>query len=90
MSSGVDYTKIIVKPYLTEKTLRLMEETNTLVFIVDRRASKPEIKRAVEALYNVKVAKVNTLITPEGFKKAYVKLSKEYSAADVASRIGLV
>ncbi|MHA1627280.1 MAG: 50S ribosomal protein L23, partial [Candidatus Asgardarchaeia archaeon] len=47
------------------------------------------IKWAVEKLYNVKVEKVNTLITPDGRKKAYVKLSKEYSAIDLGTRLGL-
>jgi large subunit ribosomal protein L23 len=81
---------IIVKPHLTEKTLQLIEKTNTLTFIVDRRATKDEIRRAVEAMFGVKVEKVRTLITPLGQKKAYVKLAKEYSAMDIASRMGLV
>ncbi|MEM1631106.1 MAG: 50S ribosomal protein L23 [Thermofilum sp.] len=81
---------IIVKPLLTEKTLRLLEENNTLAFIVDRRATKQQIREEVERLFGVKVEKVNTLITPRGEKKAYVKLKKEYSASEVATRMGLV
>ncbi len=81
---------ILIRPVQSEKALRLIEETNTLTFIVDRRATKPEIKRAVEKAFNVKVEKVNTLITPHGEKKAYVKLAKGYSAADVAARLGLL
>jgi large subunit ribosomal protein L23 len=90
VSSARDNIGIIIKPYLTEKTLKLMEKTNTLTFIVDRRATKHEIKRAVEDLFNVKVEKVRTLITPLGQKRAYVKLSKGYSAMDIASKMGLV
>jgi len=60
------------------------------VFIVDRNATKSQIKRAVEDMLNVKVVKVNTLITPRGEKKAYVKLSPEYSAVDIASRMGIL
>ncbi|ABU82146.1 50S ribosomal protein L23 [Ignicoccus hospitalis] len=81
---------IIIRPLHTEKALMLMEKYNTLTFIVRRDATKPEIKYAVEKLYNVKVEKVNTLITPKNEKKAYVKLSPEYKATDIASRIGLI
>ncbi|NPA85087.1 MAG: 50S ribosomal protein L23 [Crenarchaeota archaeon] len=81
---------IIIRPLHTEKALMLIEKNNTLTFIVRRDASKPEIKYAVEKLYEVKVEKVNTLITSKGEKKAYVKLSPEYKATDIASRIGLI
>jgi len=81
---------IIVRPVQSEKALRLIEETNTLTFIVKRSATKHDIKRAVEKAFEVKVEKVNTLITPRGEKKAYVKLAKEYSAADIAARLGLL
>ncbi|RLE58347.1 MAG: 50S ribosomal protein L23 [Thermoprotei archaeon] len=87
---SVDYTKIIIRPHVTEKTLMLMEQNNVLTFIVDRRASKPQIKEAVEKMLEVKVVKVNTLITPRGEKKAYVKLAPEYSAVDIASRMGIL
>ena len=40
---------------------------------MDVRAKKPQIKRAVEKMYDIKVSKVNTLIRPDGKKKAYVK-----------------
>ncbi|ABM81134.1 50S ribosomal protein L23 [Hyperthermus butylicus] len=81
---------IIIRPVQSEKALKLIEEQNTLTFIVDRKATKHDIKRAVEEAFGVKVVKVNTLITPRGEKKAYVKLAKEYSAADVAARLGLL
>ncbi len=55
-----------------------------------RDANKPEIKRAVESLFGVKVQSVNTLITPTGEKKAYVRLSSEYKASDVAAKLGLI
>jgi LSU ribosomal protein L23P len=60
---------IIIRPLLTEKTLRLIEENNTLTFIVDRRATKHQIRETVEKMLGVKVEKVNTLITPRGEKK---------------------
>jgi LSU ribosomal protein L23P len=82
--------EVIIRPVMSEKALRLLEELNTLTFIVRRDANKHEIKRAVERLYGVKVEKVNTLITPKGEKKAYVKLSKEYKASDLAAELGLL
>ncbi|MCG2840806.1 50S ribosomal protein L23 [Sandaracinobacter sp. RS1-74] len=52
---------VVVKPIITEKST-LVGEHNQLVFEVAKTASKPEIKAAVEALFNVKVANVNTLV----------------------------
>ena len=85
----MDPYKVIVKPVVTEKAVAMIENENKLTFIVDKRANKQDIKRAVEAMFDVKVEKVNTLITMRGEKKAYVKLKPEYSASEVAARIGL-
>ncbi|ACL11501.1 50S ribosomal protein L23P [Desulfurococcus amylolyticus 1221n] len=82
--------KIIIRPLQSEKALTLIDKQNTLTFIVDIDASKTEIKRAVEELFNVKVEDVRTLITPRGEKKAYVKLAPEYKASEVASQLGLI
>ena len=84
-----DLESIIIRVHHTEKTTMLLERNNTITFIVRRDATKHEIKRAVEELYEVKVEKVNTLITPDGQKKAYVKLAPEYKAEDIASRLGV-
>jgi len=84
-----DAVKIIRWPYVTEKTFDLIEGQNKLVFLVDEDADKKAIKDAVETLYEVKVESVNTVYTLIG-KKAYVRLSTEYSAADLASKLGLV
>ena len=85
----MDPYKVIIRPLVTEKAVSLVEKENKLTFIVDRRATKQDIKRAVEEAFNVKVEKVNTLITPRGEKKAYVKLKPEYNASEIAARIGL-
>jgi large subunit ribosomal protein L23 len=77
-------------PISTEKAVRLMELDNKLVFIVERKATKQDIKKDIEKSFKVKVVKVNTLITPLGQKKAYVKLSKETPAIDVATKLGLM
>ncbi|WP_010479090.1 50S ribosomal protein L23 [Thermococcus zilligii] len=85
----MDPYKVIVRPVVTEKAVSLIEKENKLTFIVDKRATKQEIKRAVEKMFQVKVEKVNTLITMKGEKKAYVKLKPEYNASEVAARMGL-
>ncbi|HIE13723.1 TPA: 50S ribosomal protein L23 [Candidatus Bathyarchaeota archaeon] len=86
----MDPHAIILYPLMTEVTSRLLETENKLVFAVDRRAKKGDTKRAVEELYNVKVARVNTLITREGKKKAFVKLHPGYKAVDVAIKLGIL
>jgi len=83
------FYKFIKKPLITEKTFDLIEKENKLVFIVNRQANKNQIKRAIEKLHNVKVMKVNTMITPKGEKKAFVKLHPEYSAQDIAIDLGI-
>ncbi|MFX1377774.1 MAG: 50S ribosomal protein L23 [Promethearchaeota archaeon] len=83
------FYKIIEKPLITEKTFDLIEKENKLVFIVKRKANKNQIKKAIEKLHNVKVIKVNTMITPKGEKKAFVKLHPEYSAQDIAIDLGI-
>ena len=82
--------EIIKYPLSTEKTIRLMESENKMAFIVDRKANKTEIKKAIEAAYNVKVKKVNTLIRPSGKKCAYIKFSDETPAIDIATKLGLM
>jgi large subunit ribosomal protein L23 len=84
-----DALKIVLRPYVTEKTFDLIERQNKLVFLVDARASKSRIRRAIETLYEVKVQTVNTAITVVG-KKAYVKLAPENPASDLASKLGLM
>ena len=67
-----------------------MEECNTLVFLCDVRANKHQIRSAVRSLYNVKPTKINTLITMDNQKKAYVTLPAGQEALEVAGRIGFI
>ena len=82
--------KIIKYPISTEKSIRLMESENKLIFKVDRSAKKSEIKKAIEELFKVKVEKVNTLIDTSGEKRAYVKFSQDTPAIDIATNLGLM
>lgn len=65
---------VLVQPLITEKLTRLQEEHQQYAFEVDRNASKPEIRRAIEEKYtDVKVARVNTMIMPSKPKGRYTK-----------------
>jgi len=89
--SSVEWAlKIIKRPVQSEKALMLIDKQNTLTFIVNIKANKHDIKRAVETLFNVEVESVRTLIMPKGEKKAYVKLKPEYKATEIATKLGLM
>jgi large subunit ribosomal protein L23 len=75
---------------MTESASLMVEKDNKLIFIVNLKAGKDDVKKAVEQLYEVKVAKITTLITPQGEKKAFVKLTPEYKASDVAIKLGIL
>ena len=79
---------VIVHPLITEKTVATMERDNVLTFIVTINSNKQDIYNAVEELYEVEVEKVSTTVLPSGKKKAYVKLKEEYTADEVATKIG--
>uniref|UniRef100_A0A2I3RC49 Large ribosomal subunit protein uL23 n=2 Tax=Pan TaxID=9596 RepID=A0A2I3RC49_PANTR len=68
----LDHYAIIKFLLTTESAMKKIEDNNTLVFIVDVKANKHQIKQAVKKLYDIDVAKVNTLIRPDGEKKVYV------------------
>jgi large subunit ribosomal protein L23Ae len=85
-----DKYAIIKYPLSTESAIKTIEDNNTLVFIVDRRSNKPMIKKACQDLYNIKVKSVNTLVRPDGLKKAYVILQSDQDALDVANKIGIM
>ncbi|MCI4349264.1 MAG: 50S ribosomal protein L23 [Thermoplasmata archaeon] len=80
--------RILLHAYVTEKSMDEMERMNKLEFVVDQRATRRDVRRAIEELYQCKVAKVNTKIVRAG-KIATVKLAKGYSAEDIGGRAGV-
>jgi large subunit ribosomal protein L23 len=80
----------ILYPVTNEKAVGLIELQNTLTFVVETKATKPQIKKDIETLFAVKVDSVNTLISPTGKKRAYVRLAKGFKADDVASKLKIV
>jgi large subunit ribosomal protein L23 len=86
----MDPNDVIYYPLMTESASLMVEKDNKLMFIVNLKAGKSDVKRAVEQLYEVKVDKTTVLITPQGEKKAFVKLKPEYKASDVAIKLGIL
>ncbi|NON62508.1 MULTISPECIES: 50S ribosomal protein L23 [Acidianus] len=81
---------IIKETLSTEKATKLIEATNTIVVIVDKKATKDQIKSELEKSFEVKIEKINTVITPTGIKKAYIRLKPEYKAVDLAQKLGIL
>jgi len=82
--------EVIFYPLMTESASLMVEKDNKLIFIVSLKAGKIDVKKAVEQLYEVKVKKITMLITPQGEKKAFVKLTPEFKASDVAIKLGIL
>ena len=81
---------IVKNPLSTEKSIRLMESENKMVFVVDSKAEKSEIRKELEQRFNVKIVSINTSNDSKGRKKAYVKFSPETPAIDLATKLGLM
>jgi ribosomal protein uL23 len=86
----MDPYDVILYPLMTEAASLMVEQENKLVFMVNLKSGKPDVKKAVEELYEVKVRKINMLITPQGEKKAFVTLHPDFKAADVAIKLGIL
>lgn len=84
-----NYRDIIIRPIITEKTMRYMDENNVVTFEVKKGTNKTLIKQAVEGIFNVKVEKVNVVnVKPKtkrmgkyvgktnAVRKAYVKIAE--------------
>jgi large subunit ribosomal protein L23 len=85
-----DPQKVLLYPQATEKAVKLIESENKLVFIVANDANRTDVKRAVETLFEVKVDNVKVGITPDGRKRAYVRLTPEFKADEIAAKLGMI
>ncbi len=81
--------KIILNPYITEKTFELVETQKRICFIVEKMASKSSIKEAIKTLYEEKPVNVNTARTIYG-KKAFIEFESVDKARDLATKIGML
>jgi large subunit ribosomal protein L23 len=82
--------QLIKNPLSTEKSIKLMESENKLIFEVDKKATKGAIKAEIESFFKVKVVNVTTRIGPDAKKRAYVRFSNETPAIDIATQLGLI
>lgn len=64
---------VLIKPILSEKANKQTEKLNRYSFVVDKKANKLEIKKAIEAFYGVQVENVNTIVVPSKAKSKYTK-----------------
>ena len=81
--------KIILHPYITEKTFELVETEKKICFIVEKTATKLGIKDAINTLYEEKSVSINTARTVYG-KKAFVEFENVDIARDLATKIGML
>ena len=86
----IDPWKTLLYPHMAEKSMALVDTQNKIVFVVDRDANKIQIKQAFEKLFDVKISNIKTEKTMAGQKKAFIKLQPAYSAADIATKLGIL
>mmetsp|Transcript_9859 Transcript_9859/g.14829 ORF Transcript_9859/g.14829 Transcript_9859/m.14829 type:complete len:148 (-) Transcript_9859:105-548(-) len=86
----LDKYTIVKYPLCTESAMKQIEDNNTLTFIVDIKANKHQIRKAVFDMYQIETVKINTLIRPDGKKKAYVRLPASREALEIANTIGII
>jgi large subunit ribosomal protein L23 len=83
-------SEVIFYPLMTESASLMVEKDNKLIFVVNVKAGKSDVKKAVEQLYEVQVDRITMLTTPQGEKKAFVRLKPEFRASDVAIKLGIL
>jgi ribosomal protein uL23 len=86
----MEYYDVIFHPLISEKAVNMIETENKIVFVVSSKATKSDVKKAVEDAYKVKVDNVNILNDTKGQKRAIVKLNKQFKASDLSSKLGMV
>ncbi len=85
-----DPWSVLMYPHMAEKSMSIVDTQNKIVFVVRREANKPDIKRAFEKLFDVKVVDVKTERTLGGQKKAFIRLDPKFQAADIATKLGIL
>ena len=86
----MSHERILLYPLATEKTVKMIERENKLVFVVSTKSSTKDITREFEELFNVKVDRVNTIRRSDGRRVAFIKLTKEYKASDISAKLRIL
>lgn len=81
--------KILLHALNTEKAIKMIEIENKIVFLVDKRAGKSEIAKAMEKTFKTKVKSINVQIR-NNHKIAFIKLKPETPAIDIATKLGMI
>ena len=85
-----DRYSILRAPCTSERFYKKMERDNTIIFYVNQKANKQQIKAAFKEAFNVVPQRINTMNTVLGRKKAFIKLPKGNKASEIANKIGLL
>jgi len=81
---------VLQYPFVTEKAMMTLDKDNKLQFLVDRNATKVQIKREIQKAFEQEVTEVRTLMTTHGRKKAIVSFANEKAAEEILSRLGIM
>jgi large subunit ribosomal protein L23 len=81
---------VVYFPLVTEKAVNMIDTENKITFIVNDKKNKHDVKKVVEEAYKVKVEKINIIRDRKGRKKAIVRLTKEFKAQDLATKLGVL
>jgi large subunit ribosomal protein L23 len=81
---------VLKHPYVTEKAMMGLENENKLQFLVDRNATKNQIKREIERTFEQEVTRISTAMTMHGKKKATISFANEKAAEEILSRLGIM
>lgn len=90
IQTSMDYQEVLKYPVVTEAAIQSIIKENTLVFMVDVRANKKDIRNAFENMLKIKTKKINTLINYDGTKKAYIQLPSDNQAVTIAKRLKIL
>ena len=81
---------VLRHPYVTEKAMMALEKENKLQFLVDKDATKKQIKREIEKTFEQEVRRISTVMTMHGEKKAIISFANEKAAEEILSRLGIM
>lgn len=81
---------VLKYPYATEKATLIVEKEGKLQFIVDKNATKRQVKVAIEKMFGQEVTAVHTMMTNQGEKKAMISFVNNKAAEEILSRLGIM
>lgn len=90
MAGVEEFFKYVKYPLITEKSVLMVERENKVTLIVDKKATKPVLKKVISEYFDVKVKKVNIMNTHKGEKKAIITFYTLDDAMKVATSLGIL